>query len=144
GRIELPSQTALFQAPGAPYPNVSDLRHRFMLLPPNPFSTFSLPSLPSHPAVALEGGMIAQWGSLGAASTFSPGGTMPPHILLAAAGALGLGFVAIADSDRAPTDVVVSAQSSRPVALPAWRWFHPEGHQAIVYGATPTTLLGWG
>ncbi|MCC6453596.1 MAG: lamin tail domain-containing protein [Caldilineaceae bacterium] len=144
GHLDMPSRTALFQAPGAPYPTVSDLRHRFMLLPPDPFGTFSLPSLPAHSPVALDGGMIAQWGSLGAASTFSPGGTMPPHILLAAAGALGLDFTAIADSDRAPADMVVSAQSSGPVALPAWRWHHPEGHQAIVYSEITASLLGWG
>jgi hypothetical protein len=144
GHLDVPSQTALFQAPDAPFTSVDDVRHRFILLPPNPFSTFTLPTRSSRPLVPLEEGMIAQWGSLGAASTFSSGGTAPPHVLLAAAGAIGLDFIAIADSDRSPTDMVVSAQSSGPIALPAWRWHHPEGEQAIIYSDTTASPLGWG
>lgn len=144
GHLEMRSQSALYQAPGAPYPIVNDLRHRFMLLPPNPFSTFTLPAQPAHPPVPLAGGMLAQWGSLGASSTFSPDGVTPPHILLAAAGALGLDFIAIADFDRAPTDMVISAQINHPVILPAWRWQDPEGKQAIIYSDITTTPVGWG
>jgi hypothetical protein len=144
GHLDLPSQSALIQAPSVSYLSVSDVRHRFMLLPPNPFGVFSLPTLPAHPPVPLAGGMIAQWGSLGAASTFSPGGVLPPHILLAAAGALGLDFIAIADSDRAPSDMVASASAGGPVLLPAWRWQHPDGSQAIIYSANKAILLGWG
>jgi hypothetical protein len=144
GYLALPSQIALFQAPGAPFPTVTDVRHRFMLLPPNPFSTFALPTLHSHPPVTVDGEMVALWGSLGAASTFSPGGTTPPHVLMAAAGALGLDFLAIADTDRAPTDLVSMAQIDGPIALPAWRWQHPEGDQAIIYSDIMASPLGWG
>ena len=144
GDLDLPSQSALFQAPGAPFTNVSDVRHRFMLLPPNPFATFTLPTLPAHPPVPLDGGLIARWGSLGAASTFSDGGTLPPHVLLAAAGALGLDFLAIADHDRAPTDLVVRATAGGPTLLLAWRWQLPEGDEAIIYSDRAAILLGWG
>jgi hypothetical protein len=64
--------------------------------------------------------------------------------LQAAAGALGLDFIAIADSDRVPTDMVSVAQNFGPVALPAWRWQHPDGTQAIVYSSNKEILLGWG
>lgn len=144
GRINLPNQIALHQAPDAPFPSVRDVRHRFMLLPPNPFGRFSLPTLPAHAPVTLDGGMVALWGSLGAASTFSPGGSLPPHVLLAAAQALGLDFLAIADSDRAPLDMVTSAQSGRTLLLPAWRWHHPDGYHAVVYSERSAILLGWG
>jgi hypothetical protein len=119
-----------------------------MLLSPNPFNTFTLPAPSAHPPTNLEGDMTAQWGSLGAISTFSSGGTLPPHILRAAASTLGLDFIAIADSDRAPADMLVSVQSGTqsggPVMIPAWRWQSPEGAPAIVYSSNKANLLGWG
>jgi hypothetical protein len=39
---------------------------------------------------------------------------------------------------------VISAQSGGPILLPAWRWQHPEGTEAVIYSSRAAILLGWG
>jgi hypothetical protein len=134
---------SLQHVPGASFPVVSDVRHRFLLAAPDPFAARELPAAQPHAPVALDGGLLALWGSLGAYSTFSPGGAAPPHYLLAAAAAQGLDFLAIADTDRDPSSLVTVSGGAAPIALPAWRW-QGEGAEAIVYTAARATLPGWG
>lgn len=132
GGLDLPGGHALWRAPDAPYPWVSDLRHRFILLPPAPTTTWAMPAPQPHTPMGLEGGMVALWGSLGAASTFSPGGSAPPHVLAAAAAAQGLDFLAIADLTRGPTDFL------------AWRWQPPTGSAAtVVYSSVFAVPASW-
>ena len=158
GAPRLGSQNALHRVPGAPYPTVTDLRHRVARLPPAPFAALSLPTGQPHAPVALADGYWALWGSLGAASSFSPDGALPPHLLLAAAGHQGLDFLAIADPDRAPTDFLTTdflttdflttnflptAHQSGALAIPAWRWQTPSGAHAVVYSPVAADLATW-
>jgi hypothetical protein len=144
GRLQVGPGQALVRAPDAPYPGVIDLRHRFLLLPPAPQRAFVIPSpLPVAPQ-PLAGGMVALWGSLGAVSTFTPGGNAPPHLLWAAAAAQGLDFLAVADLARAPTDFVGTSPSNWPTLLPAWRWQAPDSTATtVVYSPIRRAVTTW-
>jgi hypothetical protein len=143
GNLRTGERVSLQRAPGAAYPTVRDVRHRFLLAAPDPFAAQELPSAQPHAPVALAGGLQAAWGSLGAYSTFSPDGIAPPHYLLAAAGAHGLDFLAIADADRDPLALVTAGSGPAPALLPAWRWQNAGGDEAIVYTAARSSLLSW-
>ena len=114
------------------------MRHRVWLAPPTPFTVDTLPDALVRPAVSLDDGLLALWGSLGSQSTFSPAGRAPPHVLAALAAAQGLDFLAIADTDRAPYDLAVASQPTLTL-LPAWRWTD----HAIVYSDTPIQSSSW-
>ena len=144
GRLATPAARAYWRAPGAAWPQVEDVRHRFMLAAPAPWVGYALPVAASHAPVALDQGLTALWGSLGAISDFSSGGIAPPHVLLAAAAAQGLDFVAIADQERDPADWIQSADAAPVVALPAWRWQNDAGDRAIVYSASLAPLQNYG
>ncbi|MEZ4609775.1 MAG: lamin tail domain-containing protein [Caldilineaceae bacterium] len=81
-------------------PPQADQRHRFAYAPPDPFRSIFLPDARAVTRPHLADGLMAAWGTLGATSNFSPGGSAPPHVLAHAAAA-GLDFVALADA--APT-----------------------------------------
>ena len=143
GRLSPAGDQAFYRAPGAPFPTVRDLRHRFLRSAPDPNLTYSLPGPLDHGPVGLADGLWAWWGTLGAHSTFSPDGAAPPHVLLAEAAGMGLDFVAIADTEAAP-DALIQAQASPITTLPAWQWHTTAGQNAIVYGAPRASPLSWG
>lgn len=143
GTLPTAGDQAYFRAPGATFPTVRDLRHRFLRSAPDPAATYSLPTPLDHAPVALDDGMSAWWGTLGAHSTFSADGSAPPHVLLAEAAGMGLDFVAVADTDRAPDDFI-QAQAAGITTIPAWQWHSTAGPSAIVYGAPRATPLSWG
>ncbi|MCC6169787.1 MAG: lamin tail domain-containing protein [Caldilineaceae bacterium] len=143
GHLICPARCSLQQLPGVPYPAVVDLRHRFLLAAPDPFNAAGLPAPQPQPAVMLDGGLLAQWGTLGATSTFSPGGMAPPHYLVAAAAALGLDFIAIADLELDPVARVAMVDPPPAQLIPAWRWQNPGGDSAIVYTRDTAALLSW-
>ncbi|MEZ4683867.1 MAG: lamin tail domain-containing protein [Caldilineaceae bacterium] len=128
GALRAAKGFALQRVPGATYLDGSDQRHRFLYGPPQPFTSIQLPATTAPSALPVQSGWRIVWGSLGAQSNFSDGGTAPPHYLQAAAAAQGLNFLAIAD----PT-LITPWQSASPLtALPAWQW-QGEGGAAIVY-----------
>ncbi len=131
------------RVPGFRFPATRDLRQRFLFAPPAPFQARTLPIAQAHDLPSLAGGMMAVWGSLGAYSNFSVGGTAPPHYLLAAAGAAGLDYVAIADLGRAPAALDMAAAGTDVIALPAWRWQSGQDAAAVIYNGDPAALGSW-
>ena len=120
------------RVPGPRFPATRDVRYRFLLAPPQPLEMRSLPKANTHALPALDEGRVAVWGSLGAYSNFSPEGTAPPHFLMAAAGAQGLDFVAIADPGIVHESPFLSGVPS-VIAVPAWGWSNADGAQAVIY-----------
>jgi hypothetical protein len=140
GELRTPMGFAAQRVPQAGFPAVADVRHRFLLAPPDPFVARILPPPASADAPPLADGLVAAWGTLGMESIFSPGFTAPPHYLLAAARAQGLDFAAIADHG------IWEPGLSRPAGLitfPAWRWQGDDDAAAIIYHDrfTPVTDL---
>jgi hypothetical protein len=121
----------LQRVPGATFPLVRDLRHRFLAAPPRPLEIVELPLEQGAPPVPLVGDLQAVWGTLGARSNFSPGETAPPHYLLAAAAASRLNFVALAD----PIIVQPLALPATLTWLPAWRWQPTKEQSLIIYNS---------
>lgn len=136
GVLEAAKGYALQRVPGAHFPTVREVRHRFLYAPPDPFATITLPLPLPNGAPVLADGSLLVWGSLGAQSIFSTEGVAPPHYLLAAAAAQGLHFLAIAD----PLYVEPWQAASTLVALPAWRWSGADDATAIVYNTQPQPL----
>jgi hypothetical protein len=132
GVLTAPSGLSLQRVPGADFANSRDVRHRFMAAPPRPFEPLNLPQGAAREMVRLDDVYQAVWGSLGAASNFSPGFTAPPHNLLASAAAQGLDFVAIAD--ESPTLPAHIPNGVTPIS--AWRW-REDKEEVIVYGGAP-------
>lgn len=136
GLLQAPAGYSLQRVPEARFPAVSDVRHRFLFAPPRPFEPRGLPLAQIHPPTLLDHGLQAVWGSLGGQSNFSTGLTAPPHYLLAAAGAHGLDFLAIADPGptspwRPPNGVI---------HVPAWHWQGAAGERAIFYNTDDDAL----
>lgn len=129
GELRPPSGYTLQRVPDARYPTVTDQRHRFLYAPPAPFASITIPTVAGQTTATLADDLFAVWGSLGAQSTFSADGAVPPHYLLAAAGAEGLDFLAIAD----PTYVQPWWTPPSVTTLPAWRWTDGDEHEAVVY-----------
>lgn len=123
---------SLQRVPGAAFPIVADVRHRFLYAPPQPFAMRTLPIAQTHERTALSSGFSAVWGSLGAHSNFSAGYTAPPHYVLAAAAAQGLDFTAFADATPAPPII----QQNGIVPITAWSWQDSAGTQAVIYSHT--------
>lgn len=141
GALRIPDGQSLQCVPGYRYPTQPDVRYRFLVAPPEPQSVRSLPSgvAGNHPAL---GGLFAVWGTLGAHSSFSEDGHLPPQYLVAAAAANGLDFVAIADEHVVHAANEVNAASST-LYLPAWRWRNAEGAAAVIYGPHLAPLQTW-
>ncbi|MCB0131916.1 MAG: lamin tail domain-containing protein, partial [Caldilineaceae bacterium] len=129
GTLTPPTGFALHRVPSVP-PGLLDQRHHYLFAPGDPFNSLTLPGAASRPQETLEDGFIPVWGSLGARSNFSGGGTAPPRFVAAAAAASGLDFIAIADP--APGSLQASAEIA---ILSAWRWDADDEGQAIVYSA---------
>ncbi|MFN8490723.1 MAG: lamin tail domain-containing protein [Caldilineaceae bacterium] len=129
GELRPPKGDSLQRIPGATFPAVREVRHRFLYAPPSPFDMQTLPVDDGHPNPELADGLVAVWGSLGAHSNFSAGYTAPPHYLLAAAGAQGLDFLAIADD--APVAPIINPNAT--FYAPAWTWKDTSGNQAVIY-----------
>jgi hypothetical protein len=143
GSLRAPTGFSLHAVPGARFPQTAELRHRLLLAPPAPFTAHGLPLAQAGQRPALDGGLMALWGSLGSYSTFSDGGTAPPHYLLAAAGAAGLDFLAIADS-RPIQPVAAAAGASAVAPINSWRWQSADGDaQAILYTQSAASLATW-
>jgi hypothetical protein len=136
GLLQPPTGYSLQRTPDARYPAVTDLRHRFLFAPPRPFEARGLPLAQVHDQPLLAGGLRPVWGSLGAQSNFSLGLTAPPHYLLAAAGAQGLDFLALAD----PSPTFPWRNSGTVLALNAWQWQGSQGERAIVYSSVDEGL----
>ncbi len=134
--LPLASNASLQRVPGAFFPAVSDLRHRFLSGPPSPFVSVSLPTPLDIPLPQLDQGLLAVWGSLGGHSNFSPGYGAPPHYTLAAAATHGLDFVALADPQ--PHDWLPVAPPL--TLLPAWTWYGGDD-RAVVYSDHWADLL---
>jgi hypothetical protein len=135
GELHATRGFTLQRVPGAAYPTVADVRHRFLAAPPRPFEPRGLPLGSSPRTVSLDEGYLGVWGSLGAHSNFTAGYTAPPHFVLAAAAAAGLHFAALAD------DATLSAPVWLPpdfVWLPAWGW---EDGTAVIYDGAPAAGL---
>ncbi|MBI3957357.1 MAG: lamin tail domain-containing protein, partial [Chloroflexi bacterium] len=118
---------SLQRVPGFAFPAEREQRRRFLLAAPAPFASVDLPASAPLSNPALADGMQAAWGTLGAVSNFTPGGTAPPHYVAAAAASIGLDFVAIADT-------VEGGARMGESALGAWRWQGSDGNRAVVYG----------
>ncbi|HMN28330.1 MAG TPA: lamin tail domain-containing protein, partial [Caldilineaceae bacterium] len=136
GLLQPPKGYSLQRVPGAQFPDVAEVRHRFLFAPPRPFEARGLPLAQSHNRPPLDENLVAVWGSLGAQSNFSSGLTAPPHYLLAAAAAQGLDFVAIADPG--PTTPWRTPETVIPI--PAWHWQGKKGERAILYTAADESL----
>ncbi|MFO7635338.1 MAG: lamin tail domain-containing protein [Caldilinea sp.] len=132
GHVSPSTGLSLQRVPGADFATTRDLRHRFLAAPPQPFERHSLPLPAGHALTKLDGVYQAMWGSLGAASNFSPGFTAPPHYLLAEAAAHELDFLAIADAMPAHPILTPNGVTS----LPAWRW-REEKEEIVVYSDDP-------
>ncbi len=137
GRLDAPEGVTLQRVAGPDAAIAQDVRERWALLPAAPFAPHAAPAAAPHAPVRLPGGMLALWGELNAASTYSAGGTLPPRALLAEAAARGLDFVALSDADvHAPLVNV-------PITLlPAWSW-EAEGESAVIYGASRPDAHTW-
>lgn len=129
GLLQPPKGYSLQRVPGARFPEVTEVRHRFLFAPPRPFEARGLPLAQVHEQRALDDGLLALWGSLGAQSNFSTGLTAPPHYLLAAAGAQGLDFLAIAD----PGPTIPWQEVGAVWRLPAWHWQGGKDERAVIY-----------
>ena len=137
GRLDAPEGISLQRVPGPDFTRAPDVRDRWALLPAAPLQPFPWPQPAAHTPVALPGGLLAWWGVLDAASTWSPEGVLPPRALLAAAAAQGLDFVAL--SDPAPHAPLADA----PVTLlPAWGW-QAEGDSAIIFAPNRPAADTW-
>lgn len=137
GELRASQSDSLQRVPDARFPTVREQRHRFLLAPPQPFTTITLPQPAGQGGVPLNDGLIAVWGSLGTRSTFSADGTVPPHYLQSAAAAHGLNFLAIAD----PT-YITPWNSGDPIStLSAWRWQDDNGAEAVIYHNTAQPVL---
>jgi hypothetical protein len=143
GRLQAARGESLQRVPGVWFPTVSEQRHRFLSAPPTPFHGRDLPNAGHHIPVRLEDGLLAAWGSLGVASTFSADGFAPPHYLLAAAAANGLDFLAIADDTPHVEGIAIAAAAQTVIHIPAWRWRGTDGGTAIVYSRTPIVAPTW-
>ncbi|MFZ1753619.1 MAG: lamin tail domain-containing protein, partial [Caldilineaceae bacterium] len=75
---------SLQRVPGFAFPDQREQRHRFLWAAPAPFASVTLPESAVLPSPPLADGLQAVWGSLGATSSFSPGGAAPPHYVQAA------------------------------------------------------------
>ncbi|MFN8442700.1 MAG: lamin tail domain-containing protein [Caldilineaceae bacterium] len=135
GSLRTTTGFSLQRVPGADFPTVSDVRHRFMIAPANPLDRQSLPTTTSHDHPQLDNGLMAVWGTLGAQSNFSSAGTVPPHYLLAAANVAGLDFAAIAD----PEWVAPILLPDGIVSLSAWHW-QGSDDSAIVYNQSSLAI----
>jgi hypothetical protein len=125
------SGLTLHRVPGYSFPTTRDPRHRFLWAPPDPFGVQRLPPAQPSAPVPLAHGMVGIWGSLAVASTFSPGGIAPPHLLESSAAAGGLHFIVVADN----VNPAYRTTTNAPIlSLPAWRWQGGDRNQAIVYG----------
>ncbi len=134
GPLRPPAGFSLQDAPGqVSAMDTDDQRQRWLFAPPDPFVSVVLPASLVHDNPALDDGMVAVWGSLGARSNFSQGFTAPPAYLLAAAAAEGLDFLALADDNQ-----VTAAPGGPALTLPAWRWNGSDGEEAIVYAPRAT------
>jgi len=133
GTLAPPSGFSLQRVPMAGWPVTLELRQRFLAAPPQPFVALALPAPLEVPPIWLDASHQAIWGSLGAASNFSPGFTAPPQFLLAQAAAQGLDFLAIADSAPAAVSAAVPAAAAA-IHVPAWRWAEGE-EEIVVYSA---------
>ncbi|NJN81869.1 MAG: lamin tail domain-containing protein [Caldilineaceae bacterium] len=133
GALEAERGNSLQRVPGFLYPASLDLRHSFLVGPPRPFEARGIPLAVQHEPPNLGDGLSAVWGSLGALSNFSPGGTVPPHYLLASSSAEGLDFVALADRDQVHANLSSRQSRSPAMLIPAWRWQDSDGAKAIVY-----------
>ncbi len=137
GRLDAPAGSSLQRVPGPDFTSAPDVRDRWALLPATPLQPLPWPLPAAHTPVALPGGLLAWWGVLDAASTWSPGGALPPRALLAAAAAQALDFVAL--SDPAPHAPMADA----PVTLlPAWGW-QAEGDSAIIFAPIRPAADAW-
>ena len=134
GALTADNEQSLQRVPGIHFAAAADLRHRFLAALPQPFISLHPPSVPTRLTVRLDEAHQALWGSLGAASNFSPGFPAPPHYLLMEAAAQGLDFLAIAD--ETPTYPVLLPPEI--LFLPAWRW-KEEKEEIIVYNDAPPT-----
>ncbi|RLT36917.1 MAG: hypothetical protein DWI57_14235, partial [Chloroflexi bacterium] len=123
------SERSLQRVPGYTFPETPDQRHRFLWAAPAPFVSVVLPESAVVSIPPLADGLQAVWGSLGAASNFTPGGAAPPHYIQAAGENIGLGFVAVADPVDNP------GERTGAGLLAAWRWTASDGGGAIVYGS---------
>ena len=132
GDLRAPTGYSLQRVPGASFPQVVDVRHRFLAAPPRPFELRGPPLGVPAPAAALDGGYSGVWGSLGAHSNFSAGYTAPPHYLLAAAAAHGLQFMAVADTAVTVPPVLIPNSMT---VLPAWEWQGNDAGSAVIYSA---------
>ena len=144
GDLRAPAGYSLQRVPGASFPQVADVRHRFLAAPPRPFELRGLPLGAPAAAAALDGGYIGVWGSLGAHSNFTAGYTAPPHYLLAAAAAQGLQFMAVADTAVTVPPVLIPDAMT---VLPAWEWQGSDAGSAVIYNDArpyPTCRsMGW-
>ncbi len=127
GALHAASGQSLQRVPGFRYPAVAEQRHRFLAAVPQPFEVRALPVPQARARPALGDGLTALWGTLGASSNFSTGGTAPPHFVAAAAAAEGLHFVALADPAPAHGDEVLAAAQGALINLPAWQWRNADG-----------------
>ncbi|MCB0079744.1 MAG: lamin tail domain-containing protein, partial [Caldilineaceae bacterium] len=148
GELNARGDFTLQRVPGAQFPTVREVRHRFLAAPPHPFETRSLPIIASTTHPNLDHGLMALWGSLGAYSNFTADYTAPPHYLGAASGAVGLDFMALADPLGASNELAVAlmenvgatAAQPQPVRIPAWAWQSEAGDDAIIYSTQPTAF----
>ena len=138
GELRPPSSFSLQHVADSEQAADSDQRQRFLFAPPEPFARKSLPAPFNPPAIELDDGYQAMWGSLGARSNFTPGFTAPPHYLAAAAAAIGLDFIALADAER------VTARPASPAVLmlPAWRWEDQNDNAAIIFADRSAAIQG--
>jgi len=130
-RISAPAGHSLQRMPDAPSPRQSDQRYGWMVAPPAPFVSVSLPAPAANRAApALADGYFAWWGALGTQSSFARSGTAlaPPHHVVQEAAAQGLDFLALGDPRHHPLLTV----PSQVTLLHAWRWQDSDGNGALL------------
>ena len=136
GRLDAPDGHALQRVPGPDFVSAPNVPDRWALLPAAPLEALQWPAPAPHAPVTLPGDLHAYWGVLDAPSTWS-GAALPPRALLAAAAALGLDFIALADpKPHAPI-------ANAPVTLlPAWGW-QGDGDSAVIFAGTRPDANAW-
>lgn len=130
-RMNVPSGHALHRMPNATSPHQSDQRYGWMIAPPSPFASVSLPApAPERSSPALADGYFAWWGALGTQSIFARDGSAgaPPQYILHSAAAQGLDFLALGDLQHHP----LLSVPPRLTLLPAWRWQDGDGNGALL------------
>jgi hypothetical protein len=136
GSVASRTGETLQRAPGADGGLAIDLRHQFFSAPAEPFAVATAPSPAAHPALSLDDGYTALWGSLTGASTFGDG-VLPPHMLLAVAAARGLDFVVIGDPQQTALPLV---EPSGIRYLRGWRMSSDREAPVVVSDVLPA---GW-